>query len=227
MDREDFQDEEARSSAYALMEDPPHIREARAFVERLESFVADLEACDDLADAQDIRHALSLSPLRTQAPALWRTAFELVCQRESTLQRGFKVEEAEVVACPCEGKGWDVMNEGQDLDYPLGEIQRCDYCELLSDDDEAADRAVAAGYTVEKVYDEASVGLRGGAYRWMVTAAPRDPSDDCACPDCDELACAGHGSDDPSGYTFCDACEFAGCTERVSACCDDEDDWED
>jgi hypothetical protein len=219
MDREDWQDETAREGAYARLEDPPHIREARAFVERLESFVADLETCEDLADAQDIRHALSISPLRTQAPPLWHSAFELVCRRESALQRGFKVEEAEV-ACLCEGKGWDVMNEGQDPDYLLGEIQRCDYCELLADDDEAAERAEAAGYTVEKVYDEPSLALGEGAYRWMVTAVPRDPSDDCACPDCDELACAGHGSDDPSGYTFCHACELAGCTDKESACAD-------
>lgn len=55
----------------------------------------------------------------------------------------------------------------------------------------------------------------------MAGAEPSDTKKDpdlCACPSCEELACAGHGSDDPDGYLYCAECELVGCSERCGRC---------
>lgn len=49
--------------------------------------------------------------------------------------------------CDCEGKGWDVYNEGDE--FLLGEIQRCDTCKVFATDFDAACAAEKAGYKLE------------------------------------------------------------------------------
>ena len=48
----------------------------------------------------------------------------------------------------CAGKGWDIFNEDPDTGE-LGDIQRCDSCLLLEDDDTAWAAARLAGYVVD------------------------------------------------------------------------------
>lgn len=46
----------------------------------------------------------------------------------------------------CGGRGWEIFNDDTE-EFPLGQVQACD-CGLLEDDEQAYERAVAAGYVV-------------------------------------------------------------------------------
>ena len=69
-------------------------------------------------------------------------------------------------AAPCgpDCPGWAVFNEGEGDPDDLGDVQACDECGRYTDD-EAADLARAAGYTVE--WDEDGSG-------YYVTAKPAE-----------------------------------------------------
>ena len=62
--------------------------------------------------------------------------------------------------CDCGGQGWEIFNEDPDTGY-LGEIQACDTCRLVPDDDTAAELASSNGYVVTRRND-----------RWEVDARP-------------------------------------------------------
>jgi hypothetical protein len=62
--------------------------------------------------------------------------------------------------CDCGGQGWEIFNEDPDTGY-LGEIQACDTCRLVPDDDTAAELASSKGYVVTLRND-----------RWEVDARP-------------------------------------------------------
>jgi hypothetical protein len=62
--------------------------------------------------------------------------------------------------CDCGDQGWEVFNEDPDTGY-LGEIQACDTCQLVPDDDTAAELASSKGYVVTLRND-----------RWEVDALP-------------------------------------------------------
>jgi hypothetical protein len=62
--------------------------------------------------------------------------------------------------CDCGDQGWEVFNEDPDTGY-LGEIQACDTCQLVPDDDTAAEFASLKGYVVTLRND-----------RWEVDALP-------------------------------------------------------
>jgi hypothetical protein len=58
-------------------------------------------------------------------------------------------DEEEDPRCACEGTGFLVMNEDRyDTGEALGELQACDTCNIFPTDEDAADAARAAGYTV-------------------------------------------------------------------------------
>ncbi len=57
-------------------------------------------------------------------------------------------------------RGWEVFNKDPDTGY-LGEIQACDTCQLVPDDDTAAELASLKGYVVTLRND-----------RWEVDALP-------------------------------------------------------
>ena len=62
--------------------------------------------------------------------------------------------------CDCGGQGWEIFNEDPDTGY-LGEVQACDTCLVVANDDTAAELASLKGYVVT---------LRDG--RWEVDALP-------------------------------------------------------
>jgi hypothetical protein len=50
--------------------------------------------------------------------------------------------------CSCSGKGWDVFNAEPEAGE-LGDVQRCDECQILPGDDVARERAMEAGYVID------------------------------------------------------------------------------